>query len=301
MKKVKRCLKKILNIMGFEIYRIPQQVDDSEIVTACVGSYNIQLFRSHRLPDILKKYPSYSMNLPRLVVKAITKYPQLRLVDVGANAGDTVALVRTMSNCPIYCVEGDDRYYRLLQGNMRQFDEVYLYNMYLGEVTGQVRSKTHAENGTLRLVNDVNKTVHVSTLDNFIEREMIISAKVLKIDTDGYDFKILKGATKYLQNIKPLIFLEYDSVFLEDQNDSGLDLFSYLQNHGYRAALFYDNYGRFLVSTEGLDSMLVRQLHGYIHKHKGAFQYYDICLFHEVDLDLFQNFREEEMLLQNVD
>ena len=58
--------------------------------------------------------------------------------------------------------------------------------------------------------------------------------------------------------------------------------------------MFFDNYGRFLVSTETQNKNTLGQLDRYINDRNGAFAYYDIVVFHSNDLDIAETFIKNE-------
>ena len=84
------------------------------LVTFEIDGYLLYLPLSHRLPQHRLATPGYSSNLGRLAQIVQSKYPDLTLVDVGANVGDSVAIVRRRIHCPILCVEGEERFASIL-------------------------------------------------------------------------------------------------------------------------------------------------------------------------------------------
>jgi hypothetical protein len=81
---------------------------------------------------------------------------------------------------------------------------------------------------------------------------------------------------------------------MHQNNEKGLDLFDYLGRCGYTTALFYDNYGRFIISVELHNKDTLQQLDQYIEQGRGAFPYYDIIAFHHTDNDLATEFILQE-------
>ena len=90
------------------------------------------------------------------------------------------------------------------------------------------------------------------------------------------------------------MFFEYDREFLDKQNESGIDVIETLFSIGYKKILFYDNYGRFILSLTSENITSIRQLHDYIKGYKAPFEFYDICLFHESDDQLADSFISKE-------
>jgi FkbM family methyltransferase len=70
---------------------------------------------------------------------------------------------------------------------------------------------------------------------------------VIKIDVDGYDYKVLQGATRLIKQFKPLIFIELCEYTLNAQRDSIRDIFKLMSDLGYIAS--YED-GRAIRNTE---------------------------------------------------
>jgi FkbM family methyltransferase len=70
---------------------------------------------------------------------------------------------------------------------------------------------------------------------------------LLKIDVDGYDYKVLQGAARLLKSLKPIVLVELCEYTLRSQGDCIRDIFSLLSSLGYVA--FYEN-GRPIESVE---------------------------------------------------
>lgn len=299
---LKKIFKYLFHKLGFQINGISRQKSKSnEIVLRQVGKFNILMNKTHALPDYLKQFPHYSSNLPRLASKVKEKYQDLILIDIGANIGDTVALVRSISYCPIVCIEGDDFFFSILKKNITQFKNVHAFQFFLGEHDEKISGRTESIQGTLKIVplngNELKNNFQIITLDAFLNiNSEFKSAKLLKVDTDGFDLMIIRGSKDYLTKTKPVLFFEYDNYLLADLQDDGISTLNLLKNMGYETAIFYDNFGRFLLSTELKNEQLIQQLHDYTKHKKSAFSYYDICLFHQQDNQLAQEFIKDEMI-----
>src|SRR5713226_5246377 len=49
---------------------------------------------SHQMPFYRRRFSDYSANIGRITHQAACKYPDSAMIDIGANVGDTAALVR---------------------------------------------------------------------------------------------------------------------------------------------------------------------------------------------------------------
>src|SRR5207247_9913036 len=109
---------------------------------------------------------------------------------------DSVAVLREAAAFPILCVEADSRFFRVLKRNVSQFEDVELAHAYLGESDEEVRAHLDSARGTAKLAASNGDRVQIQTLSALLrDYPRFQSAKLLKIDTDGYDNKIIRGAT----------------------------------------------------------------------------------------------------------
>jgi len=153
---------------------------------------------------------------------------------VGANEGQTIELFRGIFENPrIYAFEPSSQAFRKLlsQGHGPQ---VSLHNFALGQRNGEEEFINY-ENSCLSsfLPLDANKdnpfralkvknkeAVDVRTIDWFARENQITKIDLLKIDTQGYDLQVLKGAGDSFQNgLIDNVFIELNFVKLyEDQS-----------------------------------------------------------------------------------
>lgn len=115
---------------------------------------------------------------------------------------------------------------------------------------------------------------------------------ILKIDTDGFDFKVLRGCNKILQDMKPVIFFEWWSIRLKELNEDPVSIFDYLRNFGYQRALFFDNYGKEFVSLALHEKDNLRTLSEYSCDLTSQIRHYDVLLFHEKSQLSIDGFRK---------
>ena len=75
--------------------------------------------------------------------------------------------------------------------------------------------------------------VKIITLDYFIEKENINYIDLLKIDTEGYEFNILKGISKFYKKVR-LIYFEhhYDDMIIKNYKFG--DIHRLLKNYGFK-------------------------------------------------------------------
>jgi FkbM family methyltransferase len=225
-----------------------------------VGEIELDLPLSHELPFYRKDHPGYSENVGRIA--AALGGP---VVDVGANVGDTAAIVRTATDVPILCVEGDARFFAILRRNAARFDPpIELEHAY---VDAPERAGVERARGTARLVGG-GAAIRTRTLGAILaDHPGFAEPALVKIDTDGYDVPIVLAELDLLARLRPALFFEYDP-------DLGADpvVFRRLAAIGYTTAQVYENTGE-LARVATLED----DIHSEYVGHRGA-RYADILV-----------------------
>ena len=262
-----------------------------------INGFTLLLPFSHNLPFILKNHPNYSSNLVRLAKCVKHKYDNMRFIDIGANIGDSVAMLRGEVHFPILCIEGEEQFLAILEKNIKLFSDVYLTKAFLGDETRAIKAVTSKKCGTAYIKRDAILTndMFIQKLSDVLKNYPDFSiAKMVKIDTDGFDCKIIRGAIEFISKAKPVVFFEYDPFFLDRQGDDGVSVFKFLEETGYQNLLIYDNVGKFLLSTDVSNTDLIQDIHLYFSGRSGH-RYCDICVFHGEDSELFQEAKKLEI------
>jgi FkbM family methyltransferase len=257
------------------------------------------LTEDHALPGIREVLPDYGENIGRVASAVEKKYPGRGFVDVGANVGDTAVIVRAHSRLPILCIEGSDVYFDLLQRNVGQFSDVELDGMLVDAASGERPGQLNLKHGTAAFQTEPDDT----TVTRFEGLEKILarhprfqSAKLLKVDTDGMDGRIILGALGWISTARPILFWEHDIGRDIVAGGPAFTVFSRLFEIGYRTGIIFDNKGDYL-QTLSLDAHqqladLSDYLPGGVQEQYG---YCDICAFHLDDMDLCSQIRQTEL------
>lgn len=256
---------------------------------------------SHQLPFIRASHPKYSTNIARIAAIAFSKYPDLSMIDIGANVGDTVAIVRHDAHFPIMCIDGDPAFFSILEQNAHAWTDISLVRSYVGEINGLTLTRAIADHGTARLVVDTRggNSTQTATLTNILSAHSTFpSPRLIKIDTDGFDLKIVKHELALIERLRPIIFLEYDPYFFEQHQSDGRSLFRDLASIGYDAALIFDNTGEFLTRMSLGDDRLQEDIHHFYTGRAGR-RYCDIAFFHAQDADICAQTRRGELSIPN--
>ena len=252
---------------------------------------------SHDLPLIRCSHPEYGVNLGRLAGHVGRAYPGASMIDVGANVGDSVAIVRSASSMPVLCIEGDPAYAAILRRNLAVLPGVEMAQQFVGESGGEIAATVDRAGGTgviSRQRGSPGGGLRMATLERILEgAPRYRDAKLLKIDTDGFDAAVLRGSREHLRRARPVVFFEDDPALLARAGDAPDAAFAELRSAGYRGAVVYDRYGNLVACPDVADAAVLGDLHAYCASPEGP-RYFDVAAFHRDDDALWRSFCESE-------
>lgn len=224
-----------------------------------MAGHRIELPPSHNLPAIRAKCLHYETEIVRLAEFLLMAEKRLVMVDVGANVGDTVALLPSRGRGHFLCIEASPTYFRFLERNLGELPNVRCINALVTEPgdsshrAALVEAAGSAHVAQLASSNAIS-TVRRTTVDQvLVENNDFPTPNFLKIDTDGYDFKVLRGSAKLLQESHPAIHFELS--FRHWKTIGGAkwkQAADFLSINGYQQCLLYDNLG-YLVDVDSFE------------------------------------------------
>jgi FkbM family methyltransferase len=263
-----------------------------------LGKYVIEVPTRNPITWQYSHRPDFIGQLGRLTSVLKKKYPDLAAIDIGANVGDTACIIKSAEDIPVLCIEGDASTFVYLQKNIRQLRNTTAHQLFLGEKTGEISVEIEKVGWNLTLKPGTGATAHsimLTTLDDFLAAQPDQrSYKLLKIDTEGFDCSIIRGAKNYIQKNAPVITFEYNRGNMDAIGEPGLPTLFKLEESGYSRIVFHDQNGRFLLSTTLADHVLIKDLHDYADCERGQGGYLDVTIFHAKDTDLADAFLKAE-------
>jgi len=260
------------------------------LVNLKLCNYELTIPFLHNITIYRRMYPLYLSE----------KYFDLTLIDIGANVGDTAAIIKCQNDKPILCIEGSEYYADLLIRNVEQFDGVYVENTFVGPRGNSDQTFTEFE-GTGRILekNEGHSQLKFDSLDNITQRNPEFkNTKFIKIDTDGYDNKIIRHEFEFINENRPVMYFEYNPKLLEKNEDDGLSIFKLFEEMNYNKLIIYNNYGEYLLMTEVKNDALLQDIHQFYLRF-GADKYCDMCVFHIEDDDIAESIRINESIFFN--
>lgn len=211
--------------------------------------------------------PSSQAKLNGEALIAAELAPQTKtFVDVGANSGDwaTMWLAHSPADCRGILFEPSTKAFARLSTRFRSEPRLALFKKGLAERPGIMSLTYHVdfdEQSTLvdvyqRNSRDTLEDVEVTTIDVAARECGVETIDFLKIDAEGFDERVLRGATLYLQEnrIKALQF-EYGGIWADADSTLTATL-RFLENC---------HYDTFLLRAEGIYEFNIRKFGEFFH------------------------------------
>lgn len=289
-----------MNRLGYDIVKtgIPYIPKTKREGSVLVGKYQIRMPGNNLQLGNYKIYPDLNRQLGRLAAVIFQKYPGMAIIDVGANVGDTIAILKSVVDVPIIGIEGDDVSYSYLEKNVAQFSNVNLVKTFLSEKTQDIKANMDKTGWNNTIIPDLGGTENISfkSLDDVITTGGFgnLDIKLLKVDVEGFDTIVLRGATEIIKKNKPVLFFEYNRESMKLIPEEGLPTILSFDKLGYTKIIFFDHKGNFVLTTNLQNTEVITHMHNYISSEKNLLAYYDICVVHEHDEDIAESFLAKE-------
>ena len=226
-------------------------------VHTSIHGHDVVVNAGYSYPAFSRRWPTYNDPLVEVVHQAhVAKGGPITFVDVGAAVGDTVLLV--LERCPgalgsVHCVEGDDEFFGYLAANLADVAQAHLHRALLSDVPGEAPSLVRTHKGTAS-AQGVDRLPAV-TLDSVLTGDGgeagTVAVDVLKSDTDGFDGKVLAGATGVLAASRPAVIFEWHPILYDATGQDRYRPFEVLADAGYRWLVWFDKYGVFSHVDDG--------------------------------------------------
>lgn len=180
----------------------------------------------------LEVYGEYCPDEWRLLKQIIR--PGMTVVEVGANMGThSVDMARACAPGPFYAFEPQPRVFQILCANLALNDigNALAYPEGCGEAEGEavVPPMDYAGRGnfggvSLRSADEAGVKVRVRALDSLD----LAACGLLKIDVEGFEPQVLRGARRTIERCRPIIYVE------NDRRAQQQEVISLIADMGYR-------------------------------------------------------------------
>lgn len=233
----------------------------------CIDGINLSLGENHMLPNYQERFCMYDRIIPYLA--SISNNGTI--IDIGANVGDTVVSMIKHTNSRFLCIEPNNDFYEILCKNIEMLPREYIKRIKLKKAfISQKMNENYimdTQHGTAKkvLVDYATKTESI-TLKNCIDDANITyqDIKLIKVDTDGFDYECIMSMEDILGNISPLLYWE-NAFEVDDSFDGYSKLNDYLKQNQYEYFFIFDNFGNYL--SEGNNEFL-QSINDYLNRMK---------------------------------
>lgn len=152
--------------------------------------------------------------------------PPKRFVDIGAFIGVYTRLVGSFPGSEVWAFEPDPTWYHVLRSKTKQMRNVHAFNYALGSAEGMLPFSVRWPSGGSFVIRSSREViVQVKTLDSLGLRPDFI-----KIDTEGFELEVLRGALVTLRDSRPTLAIEYHG------SENFGKLLPFLEAHRYKYA-----------------------------------------------------------------
>lgn len=165
----------------------------------------------------IKHYGEYTELEIELLKNFINK--EFIVYDVGANIGyHTLAFSKLAKY--VYAFEPNTKHYKLLESNTKTLDNVKLYKNIVSDNTGS----KHVQDFDINVPGNygelyVDKSGELVDCIKIDDLDDIYGPDLLKIDVEGHELQVLRGAIDTIKEFNPIIFYEAHGTELSDIYD----------------------------------------------------------------------------------
>jgi hypothetical protein len=189
------------------------------------------------------------------------------IIDIGANNGNFTLEFSDLTGDKgrVFSFEPQRIIFQQLCGNvfMNGVDNVFAYNLAIGEIDGETRislpdyfSNDFVNFGDVSIENNKSENseqIEVRRLDSF----KFDNVRLIKIDVQGYEFSVIKGAIETINKHRPIIFIEVEDHQLRKFGYSENDLSDLIKSLGYTIDRFQKGIPYQTYSGECLDCVCI--------------------------------------------
>ena len=163
------------------------------------------------------------------------------VLDVGSNIGEILLNFARIAGPRGRAIgfEANPETCQRCQSNiaLNRFDNVAVNAIGVGSEEGELyfghRSDSNSGADSIMAAGDGTIKVPVTTIDRFAETHSLPRVDLIKIDVEGYEMHVLRGADGTLREHRPKLFIELCDNNLREQGSSAAELVGFLEKRDY--------------------------------------------------------------------
>ena len=197
------------------------------------------------LTKFFKKLTNREYSIFKDIQKRIPDFEMNNFFDVGANEGFIATeVLENYPNCNIYCFEPNINTYNKLK--ILNNKKIATYNFAIGNEIKKVYISNYETSTLNKITNNIeigipSHEVDMITLEEFCLKNKIQKISYLKIDTEGHDLEVLKGAISKLLS-QEIAFIEVEAG-MNLKNGKHIyvhEFISFFHNYNYNLFQIYE-------------------------------------------------------------
>ena len=223
------------------------------IATACMPRHTFYKKATYRIVN--RKGINYQLDLsewvdwniyfhnevePREKLFSLIKEGMI-VIDIGANMGEVSLNIanRVRETGKVYSFEPSSTNYKKCFQNIllneKLKNSIDLNFCALGDKSTSAFLKIADKNNLgMNSISDSGEKIEIRKLDDIVAEKNISKIDLIKLDVEGYELKVLKGAEQCIKKFHPALFIELDDELLKKQGDSSFLLLNWLNEHNYK-------------------------------------------------------------------
>lgn len=220
-------------------------MSNSKVYTKDCKHGPFMLFQGDLISSCMYTYGEWSERELRLLIEYLLK-PGDNVIEVGSNIGShSIPIAKRIGpEGKLYCFEPQQIPYQLLNGNLaiNNILNTQTFRWVVSDKPGAVRLQDHQslqeENlGCYFVPNNVVETggnwTLINNLDMIIDNIVQKKVSLIKVDVEGMEERVLRGAQQSIQKYKPYIFVENNFCSKSTFWDHGDEFFRWIEALGY--------------------------------------------------------------------
>ena len=158
------------------------------------------------------------------------------VIDIGAYIGDhTIYYSKKVGPTgKVLAFEPNKEAFECLNYNLGQYNNTQCYNLAVGEKVGKISIDDSCVNKGMAHIKEGND-IDVITLDLV----SLTSLNFIKIDCEGFEIEVLKGAKNTINHFKPIMLIEINDATLNRYGKDRKEVFELLDSYGYSYSNIY--------------------------------------------------------------
>ena len=180
------------------------------------------------------------------IIKGINSSPET-IIDIGSNKGQFVMLIEQLfPNKIIHSFEPLVDPLTIQKKFFNYKKNIFFYNFALGShrsikeffITNRMDSSSFFKVDTDKIKNDIfkiqdQKNIQIKTLDEVMDDKQILEPILIKIDVQGFELEVLKGAEKILAKTNYLI-LEVSETEIYQNQPLSSEIITFLEDRNFK-------------------------------------------------------------------